>query len=76
MSTTVTAPRAPIITTKVNGKIVDVWSDPRLSSGGAGILTARAQEPRLESVQLTLLDKRSPVELGYWYLPGTFLGVR
>jgi hypothetical protein len=64
------------ITTKVNGKTVDVWSDPRLPSGGAGILTARAHEPRLESVQLTLLDKRSPVEVGYWYLPGTFLGLR
>ncbi len=62
------------VITQVNGETVDSWSDPRLPSGGAGLLSARAQDPKVESVRFTVLDRRSPVELGYWYLPGTFLG--
>jgi hypothetical protein len=66
--------REQAVITQVNGKTVDSWSDPRLTSGGAGLLSARAHDARVESVHLTLLDRRSPVEIGYWYLPGTYLG--
>jgi hypothetical protein len=62
-----------LVLTKLNGKTVDSWSDPRLPSGGAGLLSARAHEPRVDSVHFTVLDRRSPVEVGYWYLPGTYL---
>ena len=68
--------RENLVITQVNGKTVDSWSDPRLPAGGAGLLSARSQEPKVESVRLTVLDRRSSVEFGYWYLPGTYLGLR
>ena len=67
--------KGDLVLTHIDGQNVDSWSDPRLPSGGAGVLSARAYDPRFESVRLTVLSHRSPVEVGYWYLPGTYLGL-
>ena len=68
--------RENLVITQVNGVTVDSWSDPRLPAGGAGLLSSRAQEPKVDSVRFTVLDHRSTIDFGYWYLPGTYLGLK